>query len=89
MSIKVYFALCFATVCSAAFGQGENDLEKKMVSAAKPVCKRNLINRMELVLSLEGIFTSCHLAACLRREPPPGRAMYALCQENALPSKVG
>jgi len=35
MSIKVYFALCFATVCSAAFGQGENDLEKKMLSDCK------------------------------------------------------
>lgn len=33
MSIKFYLTLCLATACSTAFGQGNNGLEKKMLSA--------------------------------------------------------
>lgn len=87
MSIKVYLTLFFAGVCSVAFGQSGDDLEKKMLNDCKVLAKE--INKSHGAgISLNDISSLVTWRAACADRPPTGPGnVTALCQGKRITDK--
>ncbi|WP_444846866.1 hypothetical protein [Duganella caerulea] len=80
MLVRIYLALSLATVCVAAFGQNENDLEKKMLTNCQVLAK-DLNKSRGVGISPEGISPLVTWRAACAERPPTGPGnVTALCQ---------
>jgi len=87
MSIKLGFLLCLAMSCNAAFGQGDDDLEKKMLNDCRRLAKElDESDMLRIDLNSIRALLTWH-AACAERPPAGPGNVTALCEGKRVTSK--